>query len=241
MMTWPVARSTAMTDQVAKHRGDVERTLTRDRASRFTMGSTCYCNCGPRAEIVRRSGVVLRYRALSDLLALLLVASPGGRGEPIQASIAELHRHVGETAPPPEPKPDARPPEIVSVVPPPGRRDLGENTVFEIRFSADMDDQTFESNLWLRLGDIGREPTSFVPAKIAYDRDTRTLTLSPLEPLPRLKQVTLTFYRGIAGADGQPLRVVQRAASSIRSRRSAVQEGADLRELLVLTFVTRGY
>jgi hypothetical protein len=54
MMTWPVARSTAMTDQVAKHGDDIERTLTRDRASRITMGSTCYCNCGPRAGVDRQ-------------------------------------------------------------------------------------------------------------------------------------------------------------------------------------------
>jgi hypothetical protein len=141
----------------------------------------------------------------------------------------------------PDPKPGAPPPEILSVAPTPGRRDLGEVTVFEIRFSADVDGGTLEGNVWLRVGDIGREPSWFVPAVLAYDDKTRALTLSPLEPLPRLKQITLSFYAGIAGADGQPLRVAQRAPSSIRSRRSALKEGADLRELLVLTWVTRGY
>ncbi len=133
------------------------------------------------------------------------------------------------------------PPEIASIAPSPGRRDLHPGTIFEIRFSAAMDETTFEGNLWLRLGDIGREPSSFVPAAFAYDAEARTLTLTPLEPLPLLKQISLSFYRGSSGADGQPLRVAPRAPRSLQSRRSAVQQGADLRELVVLTFVTRGY
>ena len=136
---------------------------------------------------------------------------------------------------------DTPPPEIASVAPSPGRRDLHPGTVFEIRFSAAMDETTFEGNVWLRLGDIGREPSSFVPAVLAHDAEARTLTLTPLEPLPLLKQVSLSFYRGISGADGQPLRVAPQAPSSLQSRRGAVQQGADLRELAVLTFVTRGY
>lgn len=137
--------------------------------------------------------------------------------------------------------PGAPPLEILSVAPPAGGRDLHPSTVFEIRFSADMDETTFEGNVWLRLGDIGREPSSFVPAVFAYNAETRTLTLTPREPLPLLKQVSLSLYLGIAGADGQPLRVAPQAPRSIQSRRSALQQGADLRELVVLTFVTRGY
>jgi hypothetical protein len=136
---------------------------------------------------------------------------------------------------------DAPPPEIASIAPSPGRRDLPPGTIFEIRFSAAMDETTLEGNVWLRLGDIGGEPSMFVPAAFAYDAETRTLTLSPLEPLPLLRQVSLSFYRGISGADGQLLRVAPRAPRSLQSRRSAVQQGADLRELVVLTFVTRGY
>jgi hypothetical protein len=135
----------------------------------------------------------------------------------------------------------APPPEIASIAPLAGRRDLHPSTVFEIRFSADMDETTFEGNVWLRLGDIGREPSAFVPAVFAYDAATRALSLTPLEPLPLLKQVSLSLYRGIAGADGQPLRVVPQAPKSIQSRRGALQQGADLSELVVLTFVTRGY
>lgn len=139
------------------------------------------------------------------------------------------------------PGPDAPPPEIVSIAPSAGRRDLHPSTVFEIRFSAGMDETTFEGNVWLRLGDIGREPSAFVPSVFAYDAKTRTLTLTPLEPLPLLKQVSLSLHRGISGADGQNLRVAPLAPKSIQSRRGALQQGADLRELVVLTFVTRGY
>lgn len=139
------------------------------------------------------------------------------------------------------PEPGSQPPEILSVEPRAGRRDLHPSTVFKIRFSADMDDTTFEANVWLRLGDIGREPSSVVPAVFSYDAETRTLTLTPLETLPRLKQVSLSLHRGIAGEDGQALRVAPRAPTSIQSRRSALREGADLTELVVLTFVTRGY
>ena len=133
------------------------------------------------------------------------------------------------------------PPEVASIAPSPGLRDLHPKTVFEVRFSAPMDETTFEGNVWLRLGDIGRTPSSFVPAVFAYDASARALTLTPLEPLPLLKQVTLSFYRGVSGADGQPLRVAPQAPRSLQSRRGAVQQGADLSELLVLTFVTRGY
>jgi hypothetical protein len=142
---------------------------------------------------------------------------------------------------PPSPEARAAPPEIASIEPSPGRRDLHPRTAFEIRFTAPMDETTFEGNLWLRLGDIGREPSSFVPAVHAYDASARTLTLTPLEPLPLLKQISLSLYRGISGADGQPLRVAAPVPRSLQSRRSAVQRGADLRELVVLTFVTRGY
>jgi len=133
------------------------------------------------------------------------------------------------------------PPEIASIVPSPGRRDLHPATVFEIRFSSAMDETTFEGNVWLRLGDIGREPSAFVPAVFAYNAETRTLTLTPLEPLPLLRQVSLSLHRGISGADGEPLRVALQAPKSIQSRRGALQQGADLKELVVLTFVTRGY
>jgi len=136
---------------------------------------------------------------------------------------------------------NAPPPEIASIAPSAGRRDLHPGTAFEIRFSAEMDETTFEGNVWLRLGDIGREPSAFVPAVFAYDAETRTLTLTPVEPLPLLKQVSLSLHWGIAGADGQLLHVAPQAPRSIQSRRSALQQGADLRELVVLTFVTRGY
>jgi hypothetical protein len=104
-----------------------------------------------------------------------------------------------------------------------------------------MDETTFEGNVWLRIGDIGGEPASFVPALFTYDRESRTLTLAPVEPLPLLKEISLSFHRGIQGADGQPLRVEARAPKSIQSRRSAVKQGADLNELMVLRFFTRGY
>ena len=136
---------------------------------------------------------------------------------------------------------DAPPPEIASIAPSAGRRDLHPGAVFEIRFSTGMDETTFEGNVWLRIGDIGRQPSAFVPAVFAYDEETRTLTLTPLEPLPLLKQVSLSLHRGISGTDGQPLRVAPQAPKSIQSRRGALQQGADLRELVVLTFVTRGY
>lgn len=139
------------------------------------------------------------------------------------------------------PGPDAPPPEIVFIAPAAGRRDLHPGAVFEIRFSAGMDETTFEGNVWLRIGDIGREPSAFVPAAFVYDAETRTLTLTPLEPLPLLKQISLSLYRGIAGADEKPLRVAPQAPKSIQSRRGALELGADLRELVVLTFVTRGY
>jgi hypothetical protein len=159
----------------------------------------------------------------------------------VQAPEARTDAEPEEEEVPANPKSDNPPPEIASIAPSPGRRDLHPRTIFEIRFSAAMDETTFEGNLWLRLGDIGREPSSFVPADFVYDAEARTLTLTPLEPLPLLKQISLSFYRGISGADGQPLRVAPRAPGSLQSRRSAVRQGADLRELVVLTFVTRGY
>jgi hypothetical protein len=161
--------------------------------------------------------------------------------EIVQAPEARTDAEPQEEEEVPSNRADASPPEIASVAPSPGRRDLHPETKFEIRFSAAMDETTFEGNLWLRLGDIGREPSSFVPAVFAYDAEARTLTLTPLESLPLLKQISLSFYRGISGADGQPLRVLPQAPKSLQSRRTAVRQGADLRELAVLTFVTRGY
>jgi hypothetical protein len=159
----------------------------------------------------------------------------------VEAAVDPHAAEAEEEETPAAPGPDAPPPEIASIAPLAGRRDLHPSTVFEVRFSAGMDETTFEGNVWLRLGDIGREPSAFVPSVFAYDAETRTLTLTPLEPLPLLKQVSLSLHRGISGIDGQPLRVAPQAPKSIQSRRSALQQGADLRELVILTFVTRGY
>jgi hypothetical protein len=133
------------------------------------------------------------------------------------------------------------PPEIVSTVPAAGRRDIPPDTSFKIRFSADMDASTFEGNVRLGIGDIGNEQKSLFPATLAYDQETRTLTLSPKELLPPLKEVSLTLYEGITGADAVPLRVARAAPKALQSRRSAIRQGVNLRELIVFVFVTRGY
>jgi hypothetical protein len=133
------------------------------------------------------------------------------------------------------------PPEIVSTVPAAGRRDIPPDTSFKIRFSADMDASTFEGNVTLGIGDIGNEQKSLFPATLAYDQETRTLTLSPNELLPPLKAVSLTLYEGITEADAVPLRVARAAPKALESRRSAIRQGVNLRELIVFQFVTRGY
>jgi hypothetical protein len=165
---------------------------------------------------------------------------------PIAAVLLLLSQTVlvdepGEQVSPPKRSEATAPPEIRSTRPSPGQRDLPANTTFEIRFTADMDETSFEGNVLLRIGDIGSESTSLVPAVSTYDSKSKTLTLAPVEPLPLLKEISLSFHRGVLGADGQPLRVEARAPKSIQSRRSAVKQGADLNELMVLRFFTRGY
>ena len=141
----------------------------------------------------------------------------------------------------PDPGRGAPPPEIVSIAPAAGRRDIPADTSFKIRFSADMDASTFEGNATLGVGDIGNEQKSLLPATFAYDPETRTLALSPKELLPPLKEVALTLYEGITGADAVPLRVPRAAPKALESRRSAIRQGVNLRELIVFRFVTRGY
>ena len=172
-----------------------------------------YLEC--RNGNVRRLECAVRNRAVSRVVALSAFLSAGGQ-EPIQVTVAELHRHPSRFH------------EREVVVR--GELDSGRTSLHEMYVLRD------KAHSVMLVA-----PSAPSSDLTLLDAETRTVTLTPVEPLPLLKQVSLSLYRGIAGADGQPLRVAPQTPRSIQSRRGALQQGADLRELVVLTFVTRGY
>jgi hypothetical protein len=104
--------------------------------------------------------------------------------------------------PPPPPKP----PVIVFSLPLDGERDVPPDTVFQVQFSNDMDEASFEGRVGLRYAGRPRPGDRVLDAvTISYDIGRRALKVDPGDLLRAGRMVELILLPGIVDLDGQPL------------------------------------
>jgi hypothetical protein len=104
--------------------------------------------------------------------------------------------------PPPPPKP----PVIVFSLPLDGERDVPPDSVFQVQFSNDMDETSFEGRVGLRYAGRPRPGDRVLDAvTISYDIGRRALKVDPGDLLRPGRMVELILLPGIVDLDGQPL------------------------------------
>ncbi len=107
---------------------------------------------------------------------------------------------------PPPPAPPPKPPVIVFSLPLDGERNVPPDTVFQVQFSNDMDEKTFEGRVGLRYAGRPRPGDRTLDAvRISYDIGRRALKVDPGDMLRAGRMVELILLPGIVDLDGQPL------------------------------------
>ena len=107
---------------------------------------------------------------------------------------------------PPPPPPPLKPPVVVFSLPLDGERDVPQRTVFQVQFSNDMEETSFESRVGLRYAGRPRPGDRTLDAiAISYDIGRRALTVDPGDMLRAGRMVELILLPGIVDIDGQPL------------------------------------
>jgi hypothetical protein len=107
--------------------------------------------------------------------------------------------------PPPPPKPK-RPPVVVFSLPLDGERDVPPDSVFQVQFSNDMDEQSFKDRVVFRYAGRPQPGDNALDAKrITYDLGRKTLQVDPGDLLRPGRVVELLLLPGIVDLDGLPL------------------------------------
>ncbi|HSD25841.1 MAG TPA: Ig-like domain-containing protein [Vicinamibacteria bacterium] len=132
----------------------------------------------------------------------------------IQATEVVLSRPPAADAPgpaqaqaplPPPPKPK-KAPVVVFSLPLDGERDVPPDGVFQVQFSKDMDEQSFEDRVVFRYAGRPQPGDNPLDAKrISYDLGHRTLQVDPGDLLRPGRVVELLLLPGILDLDGLPL------------------------------------
>lgn len=132
----------------------------------------------------------------------------------IQATDVVLTKPPSESAaaveaaqppPPPPPKPK-KPPVVVFSLPLDGERDVPADSVFQVQFSKDMDEDSFKEHVVFRYA--GRPQPGDNPLdakKISYDLGRKTLKVDPGDLLRPGRVVELILLPGIKDIDGMAL------------------------------------
>jgi hypothetical protein len=95
---------------------------------------------------------------------------------------------------------------VVFSLPLDGDREVPTDGRFQVQFSKDMNEQTFNGRVVLRY--VGRTQPGdrgFDGAKLTYDGGRRTLTVEPGDVLRPGRQIELILLPGIVDIDGLPL------------------------------------
>jgi hypothetical protein len=141
---------------------------------------------------VRVDGGVVTIQATDVVLSKPPSATPQG---PAQA----------EAPPPPPPRPK-KPPVVVFSLPLDGERDVPPDSVFQVQFSNDMDEQSFKDRVVFRYAGRPQPGDNALDAKrISYDLGRKTLQVDPGDLLRPGRVVELLLLPGIVDLDGLPL------------------------------------
>ena len=107
---------------------------------------------------------------------------------------------------PPTPPPPLNPPVIVVYLPREGARNVPPDTVFQVQFSNDMEETSFEGRVGLRYAGRPRPGDRVLDAiTISYDIGRRALKVDPGDLLRAGRMVELILLPGIVDLDDQPL------------------------------------
>jgi hypothetical protein len=124
--------------------------------------------------------------------------------------------------PPPPPERPKVPPVVVFSLPLDGDHEVPTDGRFQVQFSKDMNEQSFNGHVVLRyMGRTLPGDRGFDGAKLSYDGGRRTLTVDPGDVLRPGRVIELIFLPGIVDIDGLPLgprpgRAVGNAADVLR-------------------------
>jgi Bacterial Ig-like domain len=109
-------------------------------------------------------------------------------------------------APPPPPARPKKPPVVVFSLPLDGERDVPANSVFQVQFSKDMDEDSFKDHVLFRYAGRPQPGDNPLDAKrISYDLGHKTLQVDPGDLLRPGRVVELILLPGIKDIDGMPL------------------------------------
>jgi len=109
-------------------------------------------------------------------------------------------------APPPPPPRPRRTPVVVFSLPLDGERDVPQNSVFQVQFSKDMDEDSFKDHVLFRYAGRPQPGDNPLDAKrISYDLGRKTLQVDPGDVLRPGRVVELILLPGIKDIDGMPL------------------------------------
>jgi len=107
---------------------------------------------------------------------------------------------------PPPPAPPLKPPVIVFSLPLDGERNVPPDTVFQVQFSNDMEETSFEGRVGLRYAGRPRPGDRVLDAvTLSYDIGRRALRVNPGDMLRAGRVVELLLLPGIVDIDDQPL------------------------------------
>jgi hypothetical protein len=110
-----------------------------------------------------------------------------------------------QAPPPPAPKPK-KPPVVVFSLPLDGERDVPPDSVFQVQFSNDMDEESFKDHVVFRYAGRPQPGDNALDAKrIGYDLGRKTLRIDPGDLLRPGRVVELILLPGIVDLDGLPL------------------------------------
>jgi hypothetical protein len=114
---------------------------------------------------------------------------------------------VEAQAPPPPPPPSRqRPPVVVFSLPLDGERDVPPDSVFQVQFSKDMDEESFRDRVVFRYAGRPQPGDNPLDAKrISYDLGHKTLLVDPGDVLRPGRVVELLLLPGIKDIDGAVL------------------------------------
>jgi len=109
-------------------------------------------------------------------------------------------------APPPTAPRRQKPPVVVFSLPLDGERDVPPDSLFQVQFSKDMDEESFRDHVVFRYAGRPQPGDNALDAKrVSYDLGRRTLQVDPGDLLRPGRVVELLLLPGIVDVDGTPL------------------------------------
>jgi hypothetical protein len=141
--------------------------------------------------------VLARNRVVTIQATDIVLSRPPAADAPVRVE--------AEKPPPPPPK-ARRPPVVVFSLPLDGERDVPPDSVFQVQFSDDMDEQSFRDRVVFRYAGRPQPGDNALDAKrISYDLGRKTLQVDPGDLLRPGRVVELLLLPGIVDLDGRPL------------------------------------